>query len=135
MARLTLHDVYGCFRADMFLSSLVESSMSVFALPQSCLTTFVAIALPMGMSGDKNFSLSPSTQDILATLAGAERLFWADLAVIARRGKVSRMRDTVVSLAVIRALQSSLGKAGKAGPVLATSLLGEFLIVAHELAT
>jgi hypothetical protein len=29
MARLTLHDMYGRFRADMFLSSLVESSMSL----------------------------------------------------------------------------------------------------------
>jgi len=28
MAKLTLHDVYGRFRADMFLSSLVESSTS-----------------------------------------------------------------------------------------------------------
>jgi hypothetical protein len=29
MARLTLHDVYGRFRADMFLSSLVESSAPI----------------------------------------------------------------------------------------------------------
>lgn len=99
------------------------------------LTPFVAIALPMGMSGDKIFSLSPSAQDILATLASAERLFWADLAVIARRGEVSRMRDAAVSLAMIRALQSSLGKAGKAGPVLAASLLGKLFIVACELVT
>lgn len=28
MAKLTLHDVYGRFRADMFLSSLIESSKS-----------------------------------------------------------------------------------------------------------
>lgn len=28
MAKLTLHDVYGRFRADMFLSSLIESSQS-----------------------------------------------------------------------------------------------------------
>lgn len=132
MARLTLHNVYGRFRADMFLSSLVESSMFVSATSRCFLTVHVAIALPMGMSGDKIFSLSPSAQDILATLASAERLFWADLALIARRGKVSRMRDAAVSLAMIRALQSSLGKTGKAGPVLAASLLGKLFIVAHE---
>lgn len=28
MAKLTLHDAYGRFRADMFLSSLIESSKS-----------------------------------------------------------------------------------------------------------
>ena len=82
----------------------------------------------MGMSSDKLFSLSPSTQDILASLASAERIFWADLALIARRGNVSRMRDAAVSLAMIRALQSSLGKAGKVGPALTASLLGELVV-------
>jgi hypothetical protein len=79
----------------------------------------------MGMSGDKLFSLSPSTQEILTTLDDAEQLFWADLALVARRGKVSRARDATVSLAMIRALQSSLGKASKAGPVLTAGLLGQ----------
>jgi len=107
MARLTLHDMYGRFRADMFLSSLVEST----------------IALPMGMSGDKLFSLSPSTQEILTILDNAENLFWADLTIVARRGNVSRVRDATVSLAMIRALQSSLGRVTKIAPVLTAGLL------------
>lgn len=78
----------------------------------------------MGVSGDKLNRLSPSIQDILATLDSAESLFWADLALVARRGNVSRVRDAAVSLAMIRALQSSLGRAGKAGPVLTAALLG-----------
>jgi hypothetical protein len=83
-----------------------------------------AIALPMGMSGHKLLSLVPSMHDILTTLDNAEKLFWADLGLTAKRGKVSHVRDTVVSLALIRALQTSLGKAGKGGPVLAVNLLG-----------
>jgi separase len=79
----------------------------------------------MGMSGDKLFSLSPSTQEILTTLDNAEKLFWSDLALVARRGKVSRVRDAAIALAMIRALQSSLGKASKAGPVLTAGLLGK----------
>lgn len=78
----------------------------------------------MGMSGDKLFSLSPSTQEILIALDNAENLFWADLALVARRGHVSRVRDATVSLAIIKALQSSLGKAGGTSPALSTCLLG-----------
>jgi separase len=80
----------------------------------------------MGMSGDRLLSLPSATQDILSTLDNAERLFWADLALVMRRGSVSHVRDAAVSLALIRALQASLGRAGKEGPVLATGLLGEF---------
>ena len=87
---------------------------------------FLAIALPMGMTGDKLFSLSPSTEDIVATLDSAEKLFWTDLAAVARHGKVTRVRSAIVSLAVIRALQSSLGRAAKVNPVLTTGLLGAF---------
>lgn len=79
----------------------------------------------MGMSGDRLFSLSPSTQEILTTLDTAEKLFWAELAAVARRGKICRVRDATVSLAVINALQSSLGRVNKVGPVLAASLLSK----------
>ncbi|KAJ7741576.1 cysteine peptidase C50 [Mycena maculata] len=107
MAKLTLHEVYGRFRTDMFLSSLAEST----------------IALPMGMSTDKAPALSPSTHDILHTLDHAEQLFWLDFTLFSRRGDVSRVRDAVVSLALIRALQTSLGKSGNQDPVLVAGLL------------
>jgi separase len=83
-----------------------------------------AIALPMGMSGDKLQSSLPATQDIIKTLDNAETLFWADLKYTAKRGKVAHVRETIVTLATIRALQTSLGKAGQGGPVLAANLLG-----------
>ncbi|KAH9945510.1 peptidase family C50-domain-containing protein [Amylocystis lapponica] len=107
MAKLTLDDVYSRFRADMFLSSLAES----------------AITIPMGMSGRRSSAMSPVTQDIVGTLAAAEKMFWSDLALIARRGNVSHVRDTAVSLALIRTLQTSLGKGGADAAVLAARLL------------
>ncbi|KAJ7097786.1 cysteine peptidase C50 [Mycena belliarum] len=107
MAKLTLHEIYGRFRTDMFLSSLTEST----------------IALPMGMSTDKALALSPSTHDILHTLDHAEQLFWLDFTLFSRRGDVSRVRDAVISLALIRALQTSLGKSGNQDPVLVAGLL------------
>ncbi|KAJ6525608.1 peptidase family C50-domain-containing protein [Mycena capillaripes] len=107
MAKLTLHEVFGRFRTDMFLSSVTEST----------------IALPMGMSADKALTLSPSTHDILHTLDHAEQLFWLDFTLFSRRGDVSRVRDAVVSLALIRALQTSLGKSGNQDPVLVAGLL------------
>ncbi|KAJ6475784.1 cysteine peptidase C50 [Mycena vitilis] len=107
MAKLTLHEVYGRFGTDMFLSSLTEST----------------IALPMGMSTDKALTLSPSTVDILHTLDHAEQLFWLDFTLFSRRGDASRVREAVVSLALIRALQTSLGKSGDQDPVLVAGLL------------
>ncbi|KAF9225675.1 hypothetical protein BS17DRAFT_749997 [Gyrodon lividus] len=107
MGKLTMHSVYEQFRSDMFLSSLTEST----------------IALPMGMSGDKDLSLVPATQDILSALGDAEKLFWADLALTLRRGTVPHVREASVSLAMIRAFQSSLGKASTDGPLLAARLL------------
>ncbi|KAG1731550.1 peptidase family C50-domain-containing protein [Suillus lakei] len=107
MGKLTLHSVYDQFRSDMFLSSLAEST----------------IALPMGMTSDRAASLTPSTQDILGALDHAEKLFWADLTLTADRGNVPHVRETTINLALIKALQTSLGKGGKDGPVVAARLL------------
>ncbi|KAG1861269.1 peptidase family C50-domain-containing protein [Suillus subluteus] len=107
MGKLTLHSVYDQFRSDMFLSSLAEST----------------IALPMGMTSNRVVSLTPSTQDILCTLDQAEKLFWADLALTADRGNVPHVREVTINLALIEALQTSLGKGGKDGPIIAARLL------------
>ncbi|KAG2136721.1 peptidase family C50-domain-containing protein [Suillus clintonianus] len=107
MGKLTLHSVYDQFRSDMFLSSLAEST----------------IALPMGMTSDRAVSLTPSTQDILSALDHAEKLFWADLALTADRGHVPHVREATINLALIKALQTSLGKGEKDGPIIAARLL------------
>ncbi|KAK7020489.1 cysteine peptidase C50 [Favolaschia claudopus] len=107
MAKLTLHEVYGRFRTDIFLSSLTEST----------------IALPMGMSTDRAPALAPSSFDILHILDRAEQLFWLDFTLFSRRGDVARVRHAVVSLALIRAFQTSLGQSGTRDPVLVAGLL------------
>ncbi|KAL6306065.1 peptidase family C50-domain-containing protein [Sparassis latifolia] len=107
MAKLTLDDVYSRFRADMFLSSLAES----------------AITIPMGMSTHRAITLTPATQDILGTLTTAEKMFWSDLVSISRRGNVPHVRSAAISLALIRTLQTSLGKGGTDAAVLAARLI------------
>ncbi|TCD70963.1 hypothetical protein EIP91_000870 [Steccherinum ochraceum] len=105
-AKLTLDDAYARFKADMLLGSLAEST----------------ITLPMGMTGER-MTASATTQDILSTLSAAEKLFWSDLALVARRGKVSHVRDAVVSLALIKAFQTSLGQSKRTGTFLTARLL------------
>ncbi|TFY57836.1 hypothetical protein EVG20_g8385, partial [Dentipellis fragilis] len=107
VGKLTLHDVYDCFKEDMFLSSITES----------------AIALPMGMSGNKSILASSSAQDILETLQDAEKMFWSTLSAIANRGKVSQVREVTGFLALIQSFNTSLGKAQKSTPVVVANLL------------
>ncbi|KAI0360283.1 hypothetical protein OH77DRAFT_1393661 [Trametes cingulata] len=104
-AKLTLDEVYSRFRADMFLSSLAESAMTI----------------PMGMSGD--MIPSSASQDMLETLATAEKLFWEHMSYIARRGHVSSVREAAVCLALIRTFRTSLGRGDVQTPVLAAQLL------------
>ncbi|KAF8155999.1 cysteine peptidase C50 [Crassisporium funariophilum] len=107
MAKLTLHSVYGRFRADMFLSSLTEST----------------IAVPMGMlSIGKMESVLPSP-DILDALVSAEKLLWAHLSTTAGTGSIIKVRDAAISLALIGAFQTSLGNQRTGGPWVIASLL------------
>ncbi|KNZ74935.1 Separin [Termitomyces sp. J132] len=107
LAKLTLHAVYGRFRADMFLSSLTEST----------------IALPMGMtSGITNTPLS-AAQDILVTLEAAEKLFWECLVLITKIGRITDVREAGISLALVQAFRTSLGKSNVDVPNLTASLL------------
>jgi separase len=78
----------------------------------------------MGMTTQKS-AISSSTQEILAMLSHAEKLFWSDLALVAKRGNVFHVRDAALSLSLIKAFQDTLGKASVKGPNLATCLLGE----------
>ena len=71
-------------------------------------------------------SLSPSVLEILGLLQSAEKLFWSDLALIARRGHVFQVREAAFSLALTRTFQGSLGKGEIDGPVVASRLLGMF---------
>jgi separase len=87
--------------------------------------------MPSGITTDKPPTLSPAIQEVLGILSNAEQLFLSDLQLLARRGRVSHVRDAAVSLAVITALRSSLGAPNPGAPTLAAKLLGEsqFMII------
>jgi separase len=86
----------------------------------------------MGMTSDRAVSLTLSTQDILSTLDHAEKLFLADIALTMDRGNVPHVREATTNLALIKALQTSLGKGGKDGPIIAARLLGKIMIQLME---
>lgn len=131
LAKLTLGDAYSRFTADMFLSSLAESgvlSARRSELSGSRLTRLTVLSLPLGMAGQTSPSPSPSVLEILGLLQNAEKLFWSDLALIARRGHVFQVREAALSLVLIRTFQGSLGRTGVGSPVVASRLLGMFEI-------
>ena len=80
------------------------------------------MTIPMGMSGD--VVPSSASQDMLDTLATAEKLFWEYMNYVARRGHVTSVREAAICLALIRAFRTSLGRGDKYTPVLAAQLLG-----------
>ena len=126
-AKLTLDDVYTRFRADMFLSSLAESGESICRPPHTVELICVAMTIPMGLSGDA--PPSSASQDMLETLATAEKLFWEHMSYIARRGHVSSVREAAICLALIRTFRTSLGRGDLQTPALAAQLLGRLSFV------
>ena len=129
LAKLTLSDAYSRFTADMFLSSLAESGV-LFARNSEplefYLTCLTVLPLPLGMVGDATPLLSASVLEILGLLQNAEKLFWSDLGLIARRGHVFQVREAALSLVLIKTFQGSLGKSGVGSSVVASRLLGMF---------
>ncbi|KAF5368828.1 hypothetical protein D9758_003030 [Tetrapyrgos nigripes] len=107
MAKLTLHDVHSRSRVDMLLSSIGETT----------------IAMPMGTTNNFKVSITPSILDIIKTLESAEKLFWTHLEYAGQRGRVPDVRESVVSIGLIRALQTSLGRSEISTPLLTSSLL------------
>lgn len=87
----------------------------------------------MGMSSCEGVTPPTSTREILASLANAERFFWSGLELSSERGEVHQVREAAVSLMLIRAYQTSLGKGGKNGAIIAAALLGESYAVLASL--
>ncbi|KAL4259196.1 separase [Pleurotus pulmonarius] len=107
VARLTMHNVYGRFGMDMFLSSITEST----------------IAVPMGMSCSEGAVTSSLTHDIPSLLEKAAQMYWSELDLISSQGEVPKVRNAAVSLAMIQAFQTSLGKSGAAASNVLINLL------------
>ncbi|KZO95424.1 hypothetical protein CALVIDRAFT_599208 [Calocera viscosa TUFC12733] len=107
LGRVHLHDACNQFRNDLFLSSLTES----------------IIAVPMGMTSGHSMVPSASSTQVLDTLHKAEQYFAEALELMLCKGRVSQTRRISVSLALIHAFQTTLGKVNSRGPRLAASLL------------
>ncbi|KZT53093.1 hypothetical protein CALCODRAFT_557695 [Calocera cornea HHB12733] len=107
LGRVHLHDACNQFRNDLFLSSLTES----------------IIAVPMGMTSGQCMIPSASSTQVLDTLHKAEQYFAEALEMMLCKGHVAQTRNISVSLALINAFQTTLGKVNSKGPRLAASLL------------
>ncbi|KIO19106.1 hypothetical protein M407DRAFT_31256 [Tulasnella calospora MUT 4182] len=107
MGKLALEEVQARLEADLFLSSLTESAM----------------ALPMGMSSGEGIAPPTSTRDILASVVNAEKFFWTGLELSGSRGEVQQVREAALSLGLLRAFQTALGKGGKNNAIIAAALL------------
>jgi separase len=82
----------------------------------------------MGVLTEKNVK-APSTQEIIRLLEEAESLFWSNLEIVARRGKVYQVRESSLYLAYIRALQASVGRDGVDVSQVVANILGMKLIL------
>lgn len=96
-----------------------------------------AIALPMGMSTKPNASTAtPSNQIILGALDEAEKLSWEALSILSAKGEVAKVRRAAISLALIKAFQTALGKTDVGGEAetarLAAGLLGMHIFLDLE---
>ncbi|PPQ80273.1 hypothetical protein CVT24_006605 [Panaeolus cyanescens] len=107
MAKLTLHNVYGRFRTDLFLSSLTEST----------------IAVPMGMLALGKDTSAASSADIMEALGNAEKLLWSHLQLVAMKGNVVKVRQAALSLALIQGFRTSLGDKRPGAPIVMAGLL------------
>lgn len=92
------------------------------------------------MSSAEGVSVPTSTKELLNCLSTAEKFFWEGLELSSARGEVYQVRETALSLLLIRAFQTSLGKGGKSVANIAAALLGmtsrtcDYRIQAYKLA-
>lgn len=84
----------------------------------------------MGMSSGEGVAPPTSTRDILASVVNAEKFFWAGLELGGSRGEVQQVREAALSLGLLRAFQTALGKGGKNNAIIAAALLGECCSIA-----
>lgn len=86
----------------------------------------------MGMSTTHKVAFALPTQDVLNALEEAEKLFQANLSLTSRNGNVLKLRDAAISLALIKAFQTSLGRPGNGGSVVTATLLGGITFTTHD---
>ncbi len=103
-----LKEAFDQFKTDLFMSSLRESS-SYPVLDNDSALMHVAIAMPMGNPESKNRDRQSIRQSIEQVLNRSETSFTAALEISASSGSVENVRQACLSLALLRAFQTSLG--------------------------
>lgn len=88
----------------------------------------LAIAIPMGMQLTQKHPSVPA-QDIINALRQAEEQYRNSLSSIALRGNALDVRESVVTLAVIKSFQTSMGQKDNRARVLISRLLGMFALL------
>ena len=79
----------------------------------------------MGMLSRNTAQRVPPVGDVLVALDSAEKYFRDSIALTEKSGDVLHLRDAAVSLALVKAFQTSLGKIDDRNAIYATSLLGK----------
>ncbi|KAJ3998053.1 cysteine peptidase C50 [Lentinula boryana] len=105
-ARLALHNVYQRSRSDILLSSIGETTI---ALSTS--------------SSNLSISVTPTMVDIAKDLEHTEKLFWSYLSALGQKGFVPYIRESSMSIAIIKTFQASLGRFDPKTPLLTAGLL------------
>ena len=77
----------------------------------------------MGMLCE-GLTMRPSSRDVVEALNGAEEIYSTGLDTFYERGSITHMRDSAVSLALVKAFQAALGATGREGPAMAARFLG-----------
>ena len=85
----------------------------------------IAIALPMPMQREKGSSQVTLALGMMELLDKVDQLFTAGMESFKRGTKVTYIRDTLLSLVVVRAFQTALGRTQEYDPILVCNILGE----------
>ena len=80
----------------------------------------------MGMTCISSPMRAPS-QDILEALSSAESIYMSGLSTFYEQSTSMHMRDSAMSLALIKAFQTALGASSNDGPAMAAHLVGEII--------
>lgn len=83
-----------------------------------------AIAIPMGMLSKNGGLRTLPVHDVLTALDSAEKYFQDSISLTAAAGDVVHFRDAAVSLTLVKAFQTSLGRIDESTALHTASLLG-----------
>jgi len=120
--RIGLHEAFNHFKTDLWMSSLTESS-GLKALDFEKLL-MPALAMPMGDPQQRTRDRLSARQSIQHILQRSEMNFVEALKLAANSGKVEDVRQSCLSLALLKTFQTSLGEGSSEVTASAADILG-----------